>query len=87
MPRVNLGKPNYDKMFGDALRGAVFGTGKECQEIAAAVGRTGRTLSNRFRDPGQMTLSELKSYIKVTGLRQEDILKYLYEKEAEVKRG
>ena len=86
MPRVNLGKPNYDKLFGDALRGAVFGTGKDCYEVAEAVGRTGRTLSNRFKDPGKITLSELKAYIRVTDLRPEDVFKYLYEKEMEVKK-
>lgn len=85
MPRVNLGKPNHDKLFGDALRGAVFGTGKECYEVAEAVGRTGRTLSKRFKDPGQMTLHELKAYIKVTNLRPEVVFKYLYEKELEVR--
>lgn len=86
MPRVNLGRPNYEKMFGDALRGAVYGTGKECREVAAAVGRTGRTLSSRFKEPGQMPLVELKAYIKVTGLRPEEVFKYLYEKEMEVKK-
>lgn len=80
MPRVNLGKPNYEEIFGAKLKAVIFEKRMECRAVANAVGFTPRTLSNRFNEPALMTLKELKRFIKVTDLPPEVVIQYLYEK-------
>jgi hypothetical protein len=79
VPRVNLGKPNHEAIFGARLKAIIFEKRMECRAVANAVGFTPRTMSNRFNEPELMTLKELKKFIKITGLPQEVVIQYLYE--------
>ena len=84
MPRVNLGLPNYEKRFGDKIRGAVFAHGK-CKDIAKKIGIGDSTMTSRFKNPGKMPLSELKLFIRLGGITEDDILDYLYERKEQKK--
>lgn len=81
MPRVNLGKPNYEAIFGARLKAIIFEKRMECRAVASAVGFTPRTMSNRFNEPEFMTLGQLKRFIKITNLPPEVVIQYLYEKQ------
>lgn len=80
MPKVTLGKPNYELLFGAKLKGAIIGSCSECAEVASKIGIKPRTMSNRFKKPSDMTLGELKRFIKATELPPEEVIQYLYEK-------
>lgn len=79
MPKVNLGKPNYETIFGTAMKAAVVRSNQMSREVGKKIGNCEATMSRRYRNPGQMTLSELKLFIKATGLGKEDVINYLYE--------
>ena len=80
MPKVKLGKPNYELDFGAKMKAAIVEKRLECRTVADRVGFTPRTMSNRFREPSLMTLAELKRFIKITDLPPEVIIQYLYER-------
>ncbi len=52
-----------------------------CNKVAKTLGITDQTLSRRFKNPVMMTLLELKIFIKITHLSQEEVMNYLYEGE------
>ncbi|MBQ9990579.1 MAG: hypothetical protein IJP31_06525 [Lachnospiraceae bacterium] len=72
-------RKNYEKEFGAKLKGSIGSAGLMCKKVARALGIADGTLSRRFENPGKMTLLELKAFIKLTGLKKEEILNYLYE--------
>ncbi len=78
MPKVSLGKPDYERMFGAKLKAAIIGSGKECQQAAEVLGIDKRTLSNRFREPANMTLGQMRLLIRMTDLSPETVMGYLY---------
>ena len=84
MGRGFLQKPDFEEKFGKVLRGAVYANGK-CMDAQKILGISKPTLSNRFKEPGKMPLSELKKFIKLGNIPEEEVIKYLYEKK-EVKR-
>ncbi|MBO5208033.1 MAG: hypothetical protein J6B68_01675 [Lachnospiraceae bacterium] len=79
MPKVALGNPNYEKIFGAKLKASVIGSGKQCKQAAQFLGICDRTLSDRFKNPAPMTLGQLKLLIKMTDMPPDIILQYLYE--------
>lgn len=79
MPKVKLGKPDYEKIFGAKLKASVIGSGKQCKQAAQVLGICDRTLSNRFKDPAPMTLGQLKLLIKMTDMPPDIIIQYLYD--------
>ncbi len=79
MPKVNLGKPNQEVIFGDKLKASITENHMECRDMQKILGCSSGTLSSRFKNPGKMPLGELKRFIKATGLKQEAVIKYLYE--------
>jgi hypothetical protein len=79
MPKVSLGKLDYEKKFGARLRSAIFEKRMECREVAKIIGNCDSTMSSRFSNPGKMTLGELKLFIKATGIGKEAVIDYLYE--------
>ena len=80
MPKVSLGKSDYERMFGAKLKAAIIGSGRECQQAAKVLGIDKRTLSNRFREPSGMTLGQMKLLIKMTDLPSEMVIDYLYDR-------
>ena len=80
MSRVNLGKPNHDEIFGSKMKSFIVWKQMQCGEVARKLGVTARTMSSRFKNPSNMTLGQLKLFIKLTGLPEEDVIKYLYER-------
>ena len=79
MPRVKLGRKDYEAEFGSVIRGAVYARG-QCQEAEKVLGISHGTLSNRFKHPGKMSLLELKRFIRFYRIPEEEVIKYLYEK-------
>lgn len=79
LPKVKLGKPDYEKIFGDKLKAAIIGSGNQCKQAAQALGTCERTMSNRFKNPSDMPLGHLKLLIKMTGMPPDIVIQYLYE--------
>lgn len=79
MPRVKLGRKDYEAEFGGVLRGAIFARG-QCKHAEKILGVSHGTLSNRFKAPGNMSLLELKRFIRFYRIPEEEVIKYLYEK-------
>ena len=82
MPKVKLGKPYYERIFGSKLKASVIGSGNQCKSVARYLGICAKTLSDRYRNPAQMTLGELKLLIRMTDMPPDDIIQYLYEGKA-----
>jgi hypothetical protein len=79
MPRGFCQRVNYEERFGKVLRGVVYSNGK-CKEAEKILGIGKTTLSSRFKNPGKMSITELKLFIKMGNIPEEDILNYLYER-------
>ena len=80
MPRVKLGKPDFEKMFGLTMKTAVTRRGQLTKDVAKQVGYDAGTLSKHYSNPGTMTLKKFKLFIKVAGLTEDEVLDYLYER-------
>lgn len=72
-------RTNYEENFGKVIRGAVFGFGK-CKDVEKILGISRTTMSSRFKKPGMMPLKELKMLIRLGGISEEEVVKYLFEK-------
>ena len=79
MPRVTLGSNNCEKNFGAKLNAQIVEKRLRRDKVAQKIGVCDKTLKSRFDTPHQMTLGQLKLFIKVTGLSKESIIEYLYE--------
>lgn len=79
MPRVKPLGRDCEKAFGAELKAAIVRKRMEVPEVATRVGFTPRTMSNRFSRPGDMTLSQMKRFIKITDFSPEILFNYLYE--------
>ena len=80
MPKVKLGKPDFEKAFGLIMKTAVTRSGKLTKNVAKEIGYDAGTLSKHYSNPGTMTLKKFKRFIKVAGLTEEEVLDYLYER-------
>lgn len=80
MPKVSLGKPDYERKFGAKLKAAIIASGKKCWQAADVLGINVRTLSNRFQEPANITLGQIKLLIKMTDLPPEIVMDYLYDR-------
>lgn len=80
MPRVKpLGKPDYDKIFCAELSCAITRSFLSKQEVADKTGITKRMLYYKLETPKSISLEWLKKFVKVTNMKPEVILDYLYE--------
>ena len=79
MGRGFLQRTDFESEFGKVLRGAVYANGK-CMDAQKIIGISKPTLTNRFKEPGKMTLSELKKFIKLGRIPEEEVIRYLYKK-------
>lgn len=80
MPRVNLGRTDPGMIFGKKMKSVIMESDGNCTTTADKIGISNITLSRRFKDPSQMTLGQLRIFIRITGLRKEDVIAYLYGK-------
>lgn len=80
MPKVKPLGSQTEANFGAILKSAMIRSRLKPQDIAKKTRRSERTVAKRFLEPGEMTLSELKLYIKATNLEKEDVIEYLYSK-------
>lgn len=78
MPRVNLGRTDPGMIFGKKMKSVIMESDGNCTTTADKIGISNITLSRRFKDPSQMTLGQLRIFIRITGLRKEDVIAYLY---------
>ena len=81
MPKVKLGKPDFEKLFGLTMKSAVTRSGQLTKDVAKKVGYDAGTLSKHYSNPGTMTLKKFKLFIKAAGLTEEEVLDYLYERQ------
>ena len=79
MPRVKPLGRDYEKDFGAELKAAIVRKRMSTAVVAKLVGFTGRTMANRFNNPADMTLGQMKRFIKVTEFSPEILINYLYE--------
>ena len=80
MGRGYCQKVNFEERFGKVLRGVVFANGK-CKDAEKIIGIGKSTMSSRFKNPGKMPLTELKLFIELGNIPEEDVINYLYEKQ------
>ena len=80
MGRGYCQKVNFEERFGKVLRGVVFANGK-CKDAEKIIGIGKSTMSSRFKNPGKTPLTELKLFIKLGNIPEEDVINYLYEKQ------
>jgi hypothetical protein len=79
MPRVNPLVKDYEGDFGAELKATIVRNRMRAPDVAKKVGFTYRTLMNRFVKPSDMTLGQMKLFIKATGIDKETVINYLYE--------
>lgn len=79
MPRVKPLGRDYEKEFGAELKAAIVRKRMSITVVAKLVGFTGGTMANRFNKPADMTLGQMKRFIKVTDFPPEILFNYLYE--------
>lgn len=80
MPRVKpLGKPNREKILGAEIDCAITKSFMSKEEIADMTGVSKRMLYYRIEKPQSIKLDWLKMFIKVTNMKPEVILDYLYD--------
>lgn len=80
MPKVRPLVRDREKDFGSELKAAIVRKRMDVPAVANSVGFTPRTMSNRFVRPGDMTLSQMRSFIKVTGMDVQIVIDYLLGK-------
>lgn len=78
MPKVNLGSVNTEKKFGAKLKAAIVENRLQHPKVAQGIGVAPRTLSNRYNNPSQMTLGEMKLFIRMTNMDKQAVIDYLY---------
>jgi len=79
MPKVRVLVKDHEKDFGAELKAAIIRNRMKVPEVAKKVGFTDRTMTNRFTKPSDMTLGQMKLFIKATGMDKETVINYLYE--------
>ena len=71
--------PSKEKLFGSKMKASIVENRLLCTDVAKKIGVSRKTMSSRFTDPSQMTLGELKLFIKTTHMEKEAVIEYLYE--------
>ena len=77
MPRVRPFVIDKEKNFGAEMKAAITRKRMNPSEVAEKVGFTGRTMSNRFNHPADMTLGQMRLFIQTTGMDVELVKAYL----------
>lgn len=80
MPRVRPLVIDKEKNFGAEMKAAIIRKQMHTETVAKQVGFTGRTMTNRFNKPGDMTLSQMKLFLKATGMDIGLVVDYLQGK-------
>lgn len=80
MPKVKLGRADPGMELGKKMKSAIMESDENCMGTADKIGISNITLSRRFKDPSQMTLGQMKTFIRITGLKKEAVITYLYGK-------
>ena len=80
MPRLRPTTKDREMNFGSELKAAIVRKRMDVPAVATKVGFTPRTMSNRFTRPGDMTLSQMRSFIKITDMDIQIVVDYLLGK-------
>ena len=86
MPRVNLGKHDYNEEFTRKMDACLKENGTDWKKLTPKTGVTYETVKTYRRKPEKMRLSYLKRLIKLIDLDPDVILNYLYEGKYRVER-
>lgn len=80
MPKVTLGRfTEKDKRFIKNIRAGLLKKEKNANDLAAKSGTCSKTVYNRYEKPANMTVKELRAYIKESGVSQEEVIDFLFE--------
>ncbi len=80
MPKVTLGRfTEKDKRFVKNVKAGLIQHDKTYKDLAARSDTSPKTVYERYKQPANMTVQELRAYITVSGLSQEAIIDFLYE--------
>lgn len=79
MPKVILGEwTEKDRQLSRNLKSCLIRSGKKEADVARKAGNTLPTIYNHYRQPGNITIRELRAFIQVADVPKEDILDALY---------
>lgn len=79
MPRVNLGKPNYNKIFSGEMDAAASRNFYKWKDVADRTGVCESTVRNYYNNPIKIPMGWLKAFVNVTNLDPDILLNYFYE--------
>lgn len=81
MAKVSVGIfTQKNEEFTNLIKGNAIRYGKDGREVSVAGGKCGSTYYNRMRHPEDMTVRELRAYIKEMQIPEEDVLNFLYQR-------
>lgn len=80
MPKIRALVKDTERDFGSELKSAIVRKRMDIPTVAKKIGFTPRTMSNRFQKPGDMTLSQMRSFIKATDMDVQIVINYLLGK-------
>ena len=80
MPKVTLGRfTEKDKRFVKSVKKGLIEKEKKAIDLAARCGTSPKTVYGRYKNPENMTVKELRVYIKFAGITKEDVIDFLCE--------
>lgn len=86
MPKVNLGKHDYDEEFTRKMDACLKENGTDWKRLTPKTGVCYETVKTYRRNPQKINLLWLKRFVKATNLDPDAILNYLYEGKYRVER-
>lgn len=82
MPKTNLVNPwaTKDERFERNIRAGIAKQGKKYSDLARKAGISAPTVYVRYHNPGTMTVKELRAFIEIAKLTQDEIIDLLFRK-------
>lgn len=80
MPKVTLGQwTKKDEQFTRNLKAELGRRGKDYKNLVRRTGRSVSTIQKRYRQPGTITVDELRVFIQEAELSEGDVLDFLFK--------
>ncbi|MBQ7925919.1 MAG: hypothetical protein IJ335_06445 [Lachnospiraceae bacterium] len=74
-----MSEPSAELIFGKHMESRLTEQMIDRDKAAKKLNICTKTLGRRFKKPGDMTLGELKTFIRLYGASKDAVLQYLYE--------
>lgn len=80
MPKTNLANPwkTKDERFSRNIKAGLSRQGRTYKDLAVRADISAQTVYVRYREPGTMTVRELRTFIETAKLSEEEVLDLLY---------